>query len=636
MRESRFISQNRDKWHRYEQGLNSGKLGAEETGNAFVELNEDLAYARTFYKNRAVRVFLNNLLIPVYTRIFKGKRWTWKSFGLFFTEEVPRMNYAAGRYMLVSLFTVLLGFLIGYFATRYDREFAEVILGENYVEVTENNIAKGDPLAIYKSDDAGDMFVRIASNNLRVAAYFFLFGALFCVGAMYLLLSNGIMLGAFTWMFTSRGLTTEYLLTVYQHGTLEILSMVVEGAAGIMLGAGILFPGTLSRVRSMQNAARKSIVMFLVCVPVIILAAFIESYLTRFTEIPNILRSLIIISSLVLMLYYFVIYPHRKFKGRSRIEGTYDHLEPETDLELSPGKILSNNHIVLLGFDFLKRQVHIWLPLALISLFGFYNMAEWAGDHAIENDVKYRHELWMGSFGDDTDAGEFSSAQTTLIFFNIYASSYYFSANNAWIVPLISGLTLALVFAWILLFHRGIMQKASGNHAGTGYVVLTAFFAAGLQVALNYFLGSSWWLSMLLFFPLNVAAAAICVLRGNGILIPEYIRAMALVFTSLGKFMGMVLINGILYFVSMFGFLYLVAILLAISNQFHGIQFFSGGTLNFFVWYNYFIIPVILVLFVFLSTAMAISVYEIHTGDFMREKIKDIRFKQEVYGLETE
>ena len=85
-------------------------------------------------------------------------------------------------------------------------------------------------------------------------------------------------------MFTSRGLTTEYLLTVYQHGTLEILTMVVEGAAGIMLGSGLLFPGTLTRLQSIQNAARKSIVLFMVCIPIIMVAAFIESYLTRFTE----------------------------------------------------------------------------------------------------------------------------------------------------------------------------------------------------------------------------------------------------------------------------------------------------------------------------------------------------------------
>lgn len=636
MRESKFIEQNKEKWRRYEEGIHSEKLHADEMSNAFVELNEDLAYARTFYRNRAVRLFLNNLLTPVYTRIYKGKKWTWKNLAHFFTDEVPRMNHAAGRYMLVSLVTVILGFMIGYFSTGYDREFAEVILGNDYVNITEENIKKGDPLAIYKSDDANEMFIRIATNNLRVAAYFFLFGALFCVGAMYLLLSNGIMLGAFTWMFTSRGLTSEYILTVYQHGTLEILSMVVEGAAGIMLGAGILFPGSLSRIRSMQNAARKSIIMFLVCVPVIILAAFIESYLTRFTEIPVIWRSLIIITSLFVMLYYFVIYPNMRFRKSNKLEGNYDKLTPETELGLSPGKVIQNSSIVLLGFDFIKKHARMVILFSIISLLVMYNLAEWVSDNAIIQDVQFRFARWSGSLNGEGEFGENTSVQVSLLFFNIYASSYYFSSNVTWVLPLLSFISMAAIIFFVLKVHGGHLKAAGGSAVTTVYMILVAIWVSAVQTGINYVFDSGWWFAMLVFFPMNVAAATICCLNAPGVLINNYFKGLIMVLNALGRYLGMVIINSILYFVFMFGFLYFVAILLAISNQFHGFNFFSQGILKFFVWYNYFIIPVILFLTAYLSMVMATAIFEVQTGNFMRRKIDGIRFKNEVYGVETE
>ena len=86
MRESRFIEENADKWQKLENSLKENTLPAAELERAYTELNEDLAYARTFYKNRAIRRFLNNLLSPIYLMLHKSKRPEWKSIPTFFTE----------------------------------------------------------------------------------------------------------------------------------------------------------------------------------------------------------------------------------------------------------------------------------------------------------------------------------------------------------------------------------------------------------------------------------------------------------------------------------------------------------------------------------------------------------------------
>lgn len=633
MRESRFIDQNLDKWRRYEEEISSEKLSAEDMESAFVELNDDLAYARTFYKNRAIRLFLNNLLAPVYSQLLKVRKWNLKSTGHFFSEVAPAHFFSARKFIFVSFITVLLGFFIGYFSTRFNPEFAGTILGKDYVLMTEANIAKGDPLAVYKQEAPGPMFSYIASNNLKVAAYFFLLGALFCVGAMYLLLSNGIMLGAFTYLFTSRGLTADYLLTVYQHGTLEMLSMVVEGAAGIMLGSGLLFPGTLTRSRSVQNAAKKSILMLIVCIPIIILAAFIESYLTRFTEINNFLRSVVIILSLLFMVYYFIIYPFIKFRKTKKIEGNYDDLTPETDFSPRAGEIYGNNTIVLFGFDFIKRNALLLFLISALSLFVLYPVNEYLSDHAITRDLSGRLLLI------NTDLNAFGDAFrgiSRMFFFNNYASCYVFSGTiDPWIA-INSSWLFVVIFYVVFTKNKGLLVSSQDIAKGRLRIIFASLFSSVIISAINYFSGSWWWFMSLLFFPLLVFSSVLFVSGISKNPVTAIVIAIRYFFASTGRILGNVLLLLLLHFMFMFGSLYLSMVLIMVSKQFHGLDFISQQTMYMYVWMNYLIVPFVLSIAASNSLLLALSVHEINTGSALNSRIEKIGFKKEYFGLETE
>src|SRR3712207_9171018 len=72
-----------------------------------------------------------------------------------------------------------------------------------------------------------------------------------------LLFRNGIMVGCFDTFFFQQGLLGESLMATMLHGTLELSSIVVAGAAGLAMGNGWLFPGTYSRLASFQRSARR-------------------------------------------------------------------------------------------------------------------------------------------------------------------------------------------------------------------------------------------------------------------------------------------------------------------------------------------------------------------------------------------
>jgi uncharacterized membrane protein SpoIIM required for sporulation len=63
----------------------------------------------------------------------------------------------------------------------------------------------------------------------------FLAGFIFSIGSVWLLLRNGVMVGAFQYYFFSKGLGWDSVLVIWIHGTLEIASIILSGAAGLIL-----------------------------------------------------------------------------------------------------------------------------------------------------------------------------------------------------------------------------------------------------------------------------------------------------------------------------------------------------------------------------------------------------------------
>jgi uncharacterized membrane protein SpoIIM required for sporulation len=125
------------------------------------------------------------------------------------------------------------------------------------------------------------------------------------------------MIGAFLTFFHTQGVLAEALPVIYIHGTLEISAIVMAGGSGFMLGNSLLFPGPYTRLQSLQSAARDGVKILAGLSPVIVMAAFLESYITRLTDMPLAAKLLIIAGSLAFVLGYYVWLPLRVWhRGR--------------------------------------------------------------------------------------------------------------------------------------------------------------------------------------------------------------------------------------------------------------------------------------------------------------------------------
>ncbi len=315
MREASFLSQNEQKWRKVEQILDKNSdLSPDESADLFVELTDDLSYARTHYKDSVSTKYLNSLARGIFQKLSEAKREKLDRFGTFWKYEVPLILFKHRLKLLYAFLFFTVCLLIGVVSTHYDESFPRVVLGDEYVDMTLKNIEKGDPMGVYKDSDSQSMFVGITMNNVRVAGWTFVAGILFSFGTYYFLFVNGVMVGAFQYFFVTKGLFWESFLTIWIHGTIEISSIVIAGAAGITLGNSLLFPGTYPRKYSLIKGAKDAVKISIGLVPLFIFAGFLEGFVTRHTEFPDFIRGGIILGSAVFIVWYFIIYPRRVAK----------------------------------------------------------------------------------------------------------------------------------------------------------------------------------------------------------------------------------------------------------------------------------------------------------------------------------
>jgi uncharacterized membrane protein SpoIIM required for sporulation len=382
--ETQFIEENKKQWRELEILLERANKDPDKLHELFVKVSSDLAYASTFYPKRSVRAYLNQLTQRVFESMEKKKtEWNTNAIRDFFRNILPVEMYKSRKALLTSFIAFSVAVLIGVISTANNPDFARAILGDQYVDMTELNISNDDPMAVYKDTEQGDMFLQITFNNIRVSFLCFIMGIFGSLGTIIILIHNGIMLGTFQYFFYSKGLFLESFLVIWIHGTIEISAIIIAGAAGIVLGNGLLFPSTYDRGTSIQMAAKRSVRIIIGTVPLFVIAGFLESFITRLTGMPTILSVLIIAVSLLFIVGLYIIYPWWHHHNSNTDQSSYEIMPNETrplifeklrsrdlnqniylgfaQFRMNMGKYFSSGLSVLMFFTIISLIVYQWL-----------------------------------------------------------------------------------------------------------------------------------------------------------------------------------------------------------------------------------------------------------------------------------
>ena len=306
MREALFIKRNRDRW------LKSQEMPSEdpdETAVEFTRLVDDLSYAKTFYPHSRVTRYLNARASQTYMSIYQNRREDRNRLTEFWKYTVPLTVRKHHAVLLFCALFFIVFFTVGFYSSRHDESFVREMLTDRYVNMTEENIEKGQPFGVYAEGGALLMWLGIMINNLFVSFTYFARGIVLCFPTMIALLNEGVRLGAFEEMFFAKGLGLQSVLTVFIHGTLEISAIVISGAAGIVLGKSWMFPGTKKRLKAFTEGAKEGVIILVSLIPVFMIAAFFEGFITRYYTMPQWLSALILLGSASYIGWYYIIYP---------------------------------------------------------------------------------------------------------------------------------------------------------------------------------------------------------------------------------------------------------------------------------------------------------------------------------------
>lgn len=315
MREAAFVKQNKDKWSTFENALaNKTTIAPNVLSDLYIEITDHLSYAKTFYPGSNTEFYLNSIASQAHQKIYRTKREPKNRIISFWKIEFPTMFAKHHRELLIAFLVFTFFAFVGAFSAASEGDFVRSILGDGYVNMTLENIEKGDPMAVYKQMGEFNMFLGITINNIRVALMAFAYGIMLGIGTLMVMLQNGIMLGSFQYFFYEKGLLWESVRTIWIHGTIEISVIIIAGCAGLVMANGMLFPGTYTRLESFKRGVKNGLKIMVSTLPFFIIAGFLEGFVTQHTEMPDWLAILIIAASLTLIIFYYVVYPHQLTK----------------------------------------------------------------------------------------------------------------------------------------------------------------------------------------------------------------------------------------------------------------------------------------------------------------------------------
>ncbi|MBK8951769.1 MAG: hypothetical protein IPM85_05045 [Chitinophagaceae bacterium] len=124
MREALFIKKNKDRWLRIQQMPSSDP---DEMAADFIQLVDDLAYAKTFYPAGKVTSYINTQASKTYLDIYRNKKEESNKLAKFWKYDVP-YDPQAHTVILFTLLFLLFFLPLASFTSRQDEEVARSFL----------------------------------------------------------------------------------------------------------------------------------------------------------------------------------------------------------------------------------------------------------------------------------------------------------------------------------------------------------------------------------------------------------------------------------------------------------------------------------------------------------------------------
>ena len=248
----------------------------QELGLLYRQIASDLSTVREDPASRQISAYLNQLLGRAHNLIYMGGKTNAAGIVQFFRFTYPRLFRENLAYPLTAFLIFLAAAIAGTALCFSDPGFERYFLGARMIDTIEQHRMWTQSVVSIKP--LASSF--ILTNNISVAMATFAMGILAGLGTVYMLFFNGLLIGVIGTACWQAGMSRQLWSFVAPHGVLELPAIFIAGGAGLLLARGLLFPGTLPRRDSVVEAGGRAVRLVLGVIPMLVVAGFIEGYLS--------------------------------------------------------------------------------------------------------------------------------------------------------------------------------------------------------------------------------------------------------------------------------------------------------------------------------------------------------------------
>lgn len=310
-----FIQSNQQRWSQLEafvtlaSRLTLARVPLEEyrAGSLiYRQTLSDLAYARLRFPNHQVVRDLEQIIGRAHSVIYQArlvKRNDWKKFWL---QTWPTL--VAKWWPQIALATMIffaVGVLGFYLAVRFpvlERFFISAQMRE---AMTEGHLWTEAVVKVAPQASSA-----IATNNISVSILAWALGATFGAGTLWLLVTNGLMLGVISAGCLRAGLLDELGEFIVGHGALELPAIWIAAGAGLVLAQSMIFPGRYKRSVEIRRAGKESAQLLVGVIPMLLIAAIVEAFVSP-SNLPAYLKVTLAVALFIAYAAYIVSCSHR-------------------------------------------------------------------------------------------------------------------------------------------------------------------------------------------------------------------------------------------------------------------------------------------------------------------------------------
>jgi uncharacterized membrane protein SpoIIM required for sporulation len=287
---TRWIEKRRPYWTRLEQLVNSSGRGSvsslsptdlQELALLYRQIAADLASAREDSTSTNLSQYLNQLLGRAHNIIYMGRKTESRNILTFYRSTYPNIFRRTFSNTLAAFLIFICAGVAGCLLTLSDPSFSRHFLGPRMVQSIEEHKMWTDSVVTIKPVASSE----ILTNNLTVSIFTYALGITAGIGTVWMMLLNGLLIGVVGTACWQGQMSLKLWSFVAAHGVLELPAIFIAGGAGFIVASGLLFPGALPRKESLVRAGRLSAQLFFGTIPLLLIAGFIEGFISP-TDVP--------------------------------------------------------------------------------------------------------------------------------------------------------------------------------------------------------------------------------------------------------------------------------------------------------------------------------------------------------------